>query len=98
MLTAQDVVDVYVWIGLREELPSADDTRCRIDKCAVHIKQPLCGSQGSEGGERKGRRTGHLGAGWCQAYCLGDCSQQRANPINRKYRVDDMGQMTGPGV
>ena len=40
MPTAQDVVNVYVWIGFREELPGADHTIRRIDQSAVHIKQP----------------------------------------------------------
>jgi len=38
MLTAQDVVDVNGWVGLPKQLPSTDNTRGRIDECAVHIK------------------------------------------------------------
>lgn len=69
MPTAQNVVNVYVWIGFREELPGADDTVCRIDQSAVHIKQPWGQEQlGVSIGGRKDRRTGHRNGGWCQPW------------------------------
>lgn len=38
MFTAQDVVDVNGWVRLPKQLPSADNTRGRVNECAVHVK------------------------------------------------------------
>jgi hypothetical protein len=40
-LTAQDVVDIDIWVGHLEHGPGALDACCGIDESAIHVEQTL---------------------------------------------------------